>query len=292
MLINNNYIGKRIPKHKNISTEQYIDELTKIDYDKLKTKKIIGVDVGKSDLWYCVDGTSKKRKQFRYTQNQRRKNTKQKKYRNIIQKLKNEKMNESDNVIELETKLSLFNKKTLKIKKFEKYIKNKNILNEKLFKFYKQFIFRKLKLNSYINRLKNEQQLINNFINKFGKQTDIIICVGDWEQKKQMKYKEPTKGKGMRSLFKKNGFDVYLVDEYKTSCICNKCHGNCEKFRICNNPRPWKKDEITIRHGLLRCKTCKVLWNRDENSSCNIYKIATCAIEGKARPEYLTRSAQ
>ena len=37
------------------------------------------------------------------------------------------------------------------------------------------------------------------------------------------------------------------------------------------------------------CKTCSALWNRDENSSRNIYKIAINAINGKERPKYLSR---
>ena len=41
--------------------------------------------------------------------------------------------------------------------------KKKNKVNMKLFKFYENYIFRKLKLNSYINRLKSDQQLINRF---------------------------------------------------------------------------------------------------------------------------------
>ena len=38
------------------------------------------------------------------------------------------------------------------------------------------------------------------------------------------------------------------------------------------------------------CKTCSALWNRDENSARNIYKIADNAINKKERPEYLSRS--
>ena len=41
-----------------------------------------------------------------------------------------------------------------------------------------------------------------------------IINRNDFEQKQQMKYKEPTKGKGMRTLFRKAGFQTYLVDEF------------------------------------------------------------------------------
>ena len=90
-------------------------------------------------------------------------------------------------------------------------------------------------------------------------------------------------------MFRKNEFDVYLVNEDKTSCRCFKCHGECTTFRDCNNPRPWKKDEIILRHGLTMCKICKTQWNRDENSSCNIYRIAQLAVHGKERPEYLRK---
>jgi hypothetical protein len=41
--------------------------------------------------------------------------------------------------------------------------------------------------------------------------------------------------------------------------------------------------------GLIMCKTCKVLWNRDENSSCNIFKVARTAINKMERPKYLCR---
>jgi hypothetical protein len=34
-----------------------------------------------------------------------------------------------------------------------------------------------------------------------------------------MKYKKPTKGKVMRTLFRKAGFQTYLIDEFRTSCM-------------------------------------------------------------------------
>ena len=180
----------------------------------------------------------------------------------------------------------------MNIKKFKEYIKEKNKLNEKLFKFYEDEIFRKLRLDSYINKMQNEQKMIKEFTAIYGEPKDTIVCIGDFEQKHQMKYKEPTKGKGLRDLLRKNGFDVYLVNEFRTSCRCFKCDGECTTFRTCNNPRPWKKNENIIRHGLIMCKTCKALWNRDENSSCNIYKIAQMAIQQKERPKYLCRETK
>jgi hypothetical protein len=86
-------------------------------------------------------------------------------------------------VIEYETELSKLNRKTLIIKDFKEYIKKKSEINNKLYKFYEKYIFRKLKLNGYMNRKKHEQKMINNFKKIYGKPEEVIITIGDWEQK-------------------------------------------------------------------------------------------------------------
>ena len=55
---------------------------------------------------------------------------------------------------------------------------------------------------------------------------------------------ELTKGIGMRKIFRQNGYKVYLVDEFKTSCMCSKCNNNngrCETFKTRPNPKPYPK---------------------------------------------------
>ena len=289
LMLRNDLIGKRIPSAKvGLHTEQYIDELT--DYTNIKNKKIVAYDPGLSDILYCVDSDNKEANEFRYTQDSRRKECKIKKYSKIILEFKKEKI-DGKTVIEYETELSKLNRKTLIIKDFKEYIKKKSEINNKLYKFYEKYIFRKLKLNGYINRKKNEQKLINNFRKIFGKPEDVIICGGDFEQKQHMKYKEPIKGKGMRTLFRQNNYKTYLVDEFRTSCMCSICKteiGRCEKFQIRENPKPYKSGNILV-HGLIKCKTCLGVWNRDVNGSTNIYRIAKNAINGLERPKYLCR---
>ncbi len=131
--------------------------------------------------------------------------------------------------------------------------------------------------------------MLNNFKKIFGSPNETIIGFGDFEQFKHRKFKEPVKGKGFRTLFRKAGYKVYLVDEFRTSCKCSNCGGICETFRKCKNPRPWKRDQTIIRHGLVKCKTCSRLWNRDFNASKNIYKIVENKIKGLERPDYLKR---
>ena len=108
-------------------------------------------------------------------------------------------------------------------------------------------------------------------------------------QKQHMKYKEPIKGKGIRKLFRENGYKVYLVDEYRTSCMCSKCcEGKCEKFITREDPKPYKKGNIIV-HGALICKKCNAVWNRDVNGATNIFRIVKNIIDKKERPKYLCR---
>ena len=287
LFIREDLVGKRLPNaKKGISRELYIDELT--NYSSLQEKKIIGIDPGKEDLIYCVDDSSKDANVFRYSQNQRRKETKMKKYNNIILAMKTNKIH-GKSVIEYETELSTYNRKTLQIDKFKSYINEKNRINNMLFGFYAKHLFRKLKFGKHINIKRNEQKMMNDFRKMYGNPENVVICIGDWEQRQQMKYKEPTLGIGIRTLFRKNKYKVYLVDEFRSSCKCSKCDGGmCEKFMVRKNPRP-NKDELRLVHGLLRCKSGCGLWNRDRNGSSNIYKIAYQAINKLERPSYLCR---
>jgi len=289
LMLRNDLIGKRIPNIKiSSNTEQYIDELT--DYTNIENKKIVAYDPGLCDILYCVDNDNKEANEFRYTQDSKRKECKIKKYAKIILEFKKEKIDDKT-IIEYETELSKLNRKTLIIKDFKEYIKKKSEINNKLYKFYEKYIFRKLKLNGYINIKKHEQKMINNFKKIFGKPEEVIICAGDFEQKQHMKYKEPVKGKGIRRIFRDNGYKLYLVDEFRTSCMCSICKneiGRCEKFQIRKNPKPYKSGNILV-HGLLKCKTCLGVWNRDVNGVTNIYRIAKNAINELERPKYLCR---
>ena len=278
---------QKMRKTPSVGKEQYVDELR--DTSELQGKTIVAIDPNMSDLLYCVDGDTRGRTQFRYTQDQRRKETKQKKYQKIQQLYKQE-LVDGKSVVEWETELSLFNKKTLSMETFKEYLQKKNQLNHALLPFYEKRIFRKLKLNGYWNRQRSEQRMLRRFRKLFGSKEETVVCFGDWEQRKHRKYKEPIKGKGFRALFRRNGFRTYLVDEHKTSCKCSNCEGgSCEKFRIGGNPKPQKSSRV-LKHGVLMCTTCKALWNRDENSARNIYKIAYNAISNKKRPDYLCRS--
>ena len=78
LLVRKDMFGKRFkPQKSKNKKELYIDDLD--DWSHLKNKKQICIDPNMSDLLYCSEENTKK--QFRYTQDQRRKETKVKKYR-------------------------------------------------------------------------------------------------------------------------------------------------------------------------------------------------------------------
>ena len=119
--------GKRLKSPKvTLNNEKYINELTEDEYTILQEKNVVAIDPNMSDLIYCINEDGQK---FRYTQDQRRKETKQKKYRNILQENKLETKINDKNIVEWETVLSHYNKKTLDFDKFKDYIKQKNIMN-------------------------------------------------------------------------------------------------------------------------------------------------------------------
>lgn len=70
-----------------------------------------------------------------------------------------------------------------------------------------------------------------------------------------MKSQASTKGKGLREMLRKYGYEVYLLDEFKTSKTCNKCGSDleeCEDFERTSS-RPWRKEKKEIPFGLRRC---------------------------------------
>ena len=304
-LIRQDLFGRtHIRQSKSLSEpEKYIDEAP---LEILRDKRLVAIDPNLSDLLYCVSKDDDQIIKLRYTQNQRRKESKSKEYQRSLEQFKAATIIEGQSVVEWETQLSAeldvdgCSYKTLRFEKFQSYVERKNLINNKLLQFYENFEHRKLKWYGYMNRQRSESHFLNRFKAVFGSPDAVVIGIGDYEQHQHRKYKEPVKGKGFRKMFRKAGYkNVYLVDEHKTSCKCHNCGdivkgpeivgGECVTFRRCKNPRPWKKEESIIRHGLLMCQTCQKLWCRDTNASLNIWEIMKKAQQGKERPKYLQR---
>mmetsp|Transcript_27953 Transcript_27953/g.51634 ORF Transcript_27953/g.51634 Transcript_27953/m.51634 type:complete len:96 (-) Transcript_27953:262-549(-) len=89
--------------------------------------------------------------------------------------------------------------------------------------------------------------------------------------------REPIKGKEIRTLFHKAGYKVHLINNFCTSCSCSACGGELTTFREFDNPRPYHTGSIK-KKGLIKCKNCLKLLNRDAGAASNIWRIAVNAI--------------
>ncbi len=122
-----------------------------------------------------------------------------------------------------------------------------------------------------------------------------LVGDGQGRQPRPHAVHPPTRGIGLRRLFRKHGYHVWLVDEFLTSKRCHGCKScYCGTFRYVENPRKFthKHRPLVMCWGLTRCDrhTCRRLWDRDVNSALNILWIAVLQlVYNQERPACLSR---
>jgi len=284
--------------NKQCRCEDDTEYIEKIQFtEEMKKKKIIAIDPNFSDLIYCgAKNKDGELETFRYTQNQRRLETGKKKYMKIIDS-ENKKVKIDDKTIkEIESELSKYNSKSNSYEKFKEYLQVKNKINLQLFEHYNKEYFRKFKLNRFINTQKSESKMINNFKNKFGDKNDVIIIMGDYDKKEHMKSLEPCICKKFRRLFRNAGYQTFLVNEFRTSKLCNCCHEEIDPFleRLSHKPKDIKKGKLILVHGLLchigNKQSCELIHNRDKNAVQNILYIVDEIKKTGKRPLKFSRT--
>jgi uncharacterized protein YcgL (UPF0745 family) len=146
-------------------------------------------------------------------------------------------------------------------------------------------IFRKYKWYGYINKKKEESNLVNQIKNTFGK--DTIINFGDWSIGKQMKNHISTPNLGLKRKLAEH-FTVYNLDEFRTSKLNYKTEEICENLYL-----PDKNNNIRKLHSVLTYQTESKrsgCINRDNNSVNNMIKLVDYYLLNKDRPEKFKRS--
>ena len=85
-------------------------------------------------------------------------------------------------------------------------------------------------------------------------------------------------------------FQVHMVDEYKTSQICNGCH--C-KLKPVKHKRIDKNGtlNVSVVRGVKQCATtkCLVTHNRDINAAKNMLHLLRTEMDGQSRPDAFKR---
>lgn len=266
---------KKLSKSKkdNNNDLKYLEDLNKEELDKLKDKKIIGIDPGKYNILYMSDGNEK----MRYTIHQRKYENGIFKRKNKIDKLKTEEIKK------IETELSSYNSKTNDYKLFKVWLENKYKYFDKLYEFYNINTFRRLKMEIYQKTKSNEHKLIENIKNKFG--NDIIMVFGDWSDEQGHRTGETTINKNIKRRISEE-IESYKVDEYNTSKICCKCGNKLEnykgKFRllICKDCKSREQYTYKYYEENVKClEEQKItfknqIFTRDINSCLNIIRIS------------------
>ncbi|OZJ06846.1 hypothetical protein BZG36_00040 [Bifiguratus adelaidae] len=183
--------------------------------------RCVTVDPGRRDLIYCVHETSTAQtpRKFRFTRNCEEKMRKTNKYAGIRQAVKDA----NPAIQEAETILSRVLSQTIHIDNFNNFLQTRGQQAAVLTAFYAEsrtshvnsnFLFRKLRMSSYINRVQADQKIVRALREKF---ENAVLIMGNWSAP-HTRYHEPIRGVGMRKMLKKHDFDVF-----KTSRCCPTC---------------------------------------------------------------------
>ncbi len=271
---------------------KYIDD---INPSKLSDYEVVVSDPGKSDVVFAKkDPETEEIMIFKLTQNQRNIDTKRAKYDKIRRNQKEEFINDKS-IAQIESTLSIYNHKTCDLIDFFLYLVKKNEINRLLFNHYGKNIYRKLKFNTHINSTRSEDNMINKFKKIMGPAEETIVAIGDYSDN-GLKGTKSSITKKWRTIFKRHGYQVYLINEYNTSKISNCCEDSAENFlpreHKNNKEKRLKKEAYEKRSGkeslvwkLVRCKICKSIQNRDTNAVKNMLKIIDAHLRGLSRPK-------
>ena len=286
------------PKLKNMSKEiPYLQDLTKEQVEKLKECHLIYVDPNKGNLVYCIDDEDVK---FRYTRDQRIKETQRIHHQNVIKSYK-----KKEKIRSFETEISQKNSKTCNFSNFMEYLKIKNKNNIILFQHYKKEFFRKMRLRTYINTQRSESKLVRNIKHvyrdpskdkkkfKSNKEPcspnlgnkEIVLIYGDGNQGRQMKHIISTPMSGLKKTLSKN-FPIIHIDEFRTSCLDWRTEERNENAYVKTEEGSTKKLHSVLVSKIQNINNteCKSFQNRDLNSVKNMRKITQSYIENGERP--------
>jgi hypothetical protein len=257
---------------------KYLEDLNNNELEEIKNNNWVVIDPGKKTLLYMKD---KNGKILKYTNKKHVRKTKRIKYQKLLQNYRNK-----NNISVIENELSNYNSKSCNLENFKNYILNKNRINKILFEEYNNEIFRKYKWYGYLNRKKEDYNLIREIKKEFGKKA--ILFYGDWSMKGNCnKGNLSTPNMKLKRLIGEQ-MKTYNLDEYNTSKLNYKTEEKCE-----NLYQPDKKKVIRKIHSVLtyQMENKQIgCINRDKNAVYNMEKIVNYYLLYKKRPERYCRT--
>ena len=270
-----------------------IDEFSKEDLDKMKRRPIVGCDPGKYILGYFTDG----KKNVKYTVNQRDKEKKVTRGKEIMEKEK-----KKHKIQEFEAVLSQYNSNTVDVNKFKEYIKAKLTVNLQTRKFYNNILWRKLRFRQYAYGQASIAKLVNKLEDTFGK--DLVIGYGNWSlhANNNIKGCKPSMNIGLRREIHKR-LDTVSINEDYTSQKCSTCSCQLEyylkdkdgydvkRLQVCRSPFCNRVKGINVGKYYRGTTKHLIFKTRDRNSAENIRNITMAYIYNRERPTQFRRKA-
>jgi hypothetical protein len=274
---------------------QYIDDISKntevkkIINEAVDNKNIVYIDPGKRSLMMMYNGD----KYLDITNRWILKQTKRLKNNKIIMDRSKATVLDNGKTLEkINTELVNKRSKTMDNKKFNEYVKIKLELREQLKEEKKYNDLLQIKRwNGYVNRKRNMSIIVKKIKETFGENPKLVM--GDWSNKGKIKYMSTPNMRLKKNL--RIHFDLFLIDEFRTSMLHHKEETECDNLSISNISGEKKIDEINkskkevnfrlhsvltykMRSGYIGCI------NRDKNAVKNMKKITEEILKTGKRP--------
>ncbi|KAI9089618.1 hypothetical protein DFS34DRAFT_639215 [Phlyctochytrium arcticum] len=236
---------------------------------------IVVIDPNKRDILFCrgVHGGGT----MRYTANQRNKETRSKVIRKTSQSMRRDADIES-----LESAIPTH--KTMNTNQFVEYLEYQANHRQELQAFYHRRFHRRSRFRCHSFTQKSEAELINRMRDKFGE--NFVVVLGDWDDAgRTARFQTSSKTAGSRKTFRQHHVQCFLLDEFKTSALCCRCHQPGHHQSVhgllgCTNPDCIEQDWTADGNVGQRMR----YYNRDGLSTLNMATIVRALLQTGVRP--------
>ena len=267
--------GKRVKNEK--QELLYITDLLKNQIESYDN--IVVNDPGVQEPINMMDSQGNR---YRYTRAQRRFETKSKLHAQILEKEKKK----IPEVLAAEEEISKCCKKTSDFKTFCKYLQVRAKHYDLLSEFYQRPIWQKQRWYRYINTQKSEAKVRKNLKETFGRNSLYVLGDGG-AAAKNLHCGPPTICLRVRKIVGGKDFHSVMLDEFRTSKLCHKCHGVLKEVSIkgekvyrllgCPNCNKFTPAQRKAKDKLVKFDIDKtdgpIFFNRDVNACANMLNI-------------------
>jgi hypothetical protein len=266
----------------------YLSAMPAVQLRKLQGTSIPTIDPGCRDIVYVK--ASEQGPKMRYTAPMRRKHMKVKRYNAIRKGVHAEAgVVAGKTVLQWNDCLSAHSSRTTDVERYKDWIRVKSYVTMLTSKHWSKPVFARLRFNAKVNKRRSEDVFVTKFGEMFGKpETTKHIAIGDWSKTTcHLKNSAPTPQKGLHAMFRRHGYNTWLIGEQYTSKRCSVCcSGDCCTFK----ERLGKKGATQPVHGLLKCQNtqCGAIHNRNGNAVNNQLRVVEAILAGQERPNYLS----